>query len=76
MKKQAAIERNHDIKKLQKEFPKRYATFNTVCQTCHGANGNGIKFFAPPLNGYNWVLGDKNKLISVVLYGHFRGGKS
>ena len=69
MKKKIANEKNHNIKKLEKEYPKGYAIFNTVCQTCHGADGNGIKFLAPPLNGSNWVLGDKNKLISIVLYG-------
>lgn len=57
------------VKKLKKKYPKGYAMFNTICQTCHGSDGNGIKFMAPPLNGSDWVTGDKNKLISIVLYG-------
>ena len=35
----------------------------------HGADGNGVKSLAPPLNKSEWVTGDKGKLISIVLYG-------
>lgn len=52
-----------------KEYPKGAALFRSVCQTCHGANGNGINNLAPPLNKSDWVTGDKNRLIGVVLYG-------
>lgn len=54
---------------LKKEFPKGVAIFNSVCQTCHGPDGNGIKSLAPPLHRSEWVLGDKNKFIPIVLYG-------
>ena len=54
---------------LKKAFPKGYQLFNTVCQTCHGEDGNGIKSLAPPLNQSEWVVGNKNRLISIVLYG-------
>jgi len=54
---------------LKKEFPKGVAIFTSVCQTCHGADGNGIKSLAPPLHKSDWVTGDKNKLIPIVLYG-------
>ncbi|HTI93997.1 MAG TPA: c-type cytochrome [Puia sp.] len=57
------------FKALAKLYPKGAAIFQTVCQTCHGADGNGVTALAPPLNGSNWVQGDKNKLISIVLYG-------
>jgi len=43
--------------------------FTSLCQTCHGPDGNGVSALAPPLNGSNWVQGDKNKLIPIVLYG-------
>jgi len=54
---------------LAKSFPRGLALFRTVCQTCHGEDGNGVKSLAPPLNYSNWVTGDKNKLIPIVLYG-------
>lgn len=54
---------------LKKQYPDGYAIFNTVCQTCHGGDGNGIQYLAPPLNGSAWVMGKKERLISIVLYG-------
>ena len=43
--------------------------FKVNCQICHGDDGNGIKGLGAPLNGSDWVMGDKSKLISIVLYG-------
>lgn len=54
---------------LQKEFPKGSMLFVARCQPCHGADGNGVKSLAPPLNQSEWVNGDKNKLIAIVLFG-------
>jgi mono/diheme cytochrome c family protein len=54
---------------LKKEFPKGMAMFNATCQTCHGADGNGVNALGPPLNGSEWVTGRKDKLISIVLFG-------
>ncbi|WP_316814721.1 c-type cytochrome [Pedobacter nyackensis] len=61
--------KNRDPDLLNKEFPKGAALFASSCQTCHAADGNGISSLAPPLNKSEWVTGDKNKLISIVLYG-------
>ena len=55
--------------RLAKEYPKGATIFQSVCQTCHGADGNGVHALAPPLNGSNWVNGDKGRLIPIVLYG-------
>lgn len=54
---------------LVKEYPRGNMIFKTVCQTCHGADGEGIQSLAPPLNQSQWVNGDKDKLIAIVLYG-------
>ncbi len=54
---------------LLKEYPRGNMIFKTVCQTCHGADGEGIQSLAPPLNQSQWVNGDKNKLIAIVLFG-------
>lgn len=58
-----------DPKLIAKEFPKGAALFKSTCQTCHGAEGGGIKSLAPPLNASEWVTGDKNKLIPLILFG-------
>ncbi|GAB4026720.1 hypothetical protein GCM10028809_10710 [Spirosoma gilvum] len=39
------------------------------CLTCHQANGSGVPNLNPPLRGTDWVLGDKKRLINVVLKG-------
>lgn len=54
--------------KIRRQFPRGARIFETVCQTCHGKDGNGIAGLAPPLNRSEFVA-DKNKLIPVVLFG-------
>ena len=39
------------------------------CLTCHQSNGSGVPNLNPPLRGTDWVLGDKTRLINVVLKG-------
>ncbi|WP_018617674.1 c-type cytochrome [Spirosoma luteum] len=39
------------------------------CLTCHQASGSGVPNLNPPLRGTDWVLGDKTRLINVVLKG-------
>ncbi|HWK03834.1 MAG TPA: c-type cytochrome [Puia sp.] len=65
----AKAKNSSNLKKLAKEYPKGATLFQSVCQTCHAADGNGITALAPPLNGSSWVQGDKNQLIPIVLYG-------
>lgn len=60
---------NSNLDALAKQYPKGAVIFKTVCKTCHGTDGNGVHALAPPLNGSNWVKGDKNRLIPIVLYG-------
>ena len=40
-----------------------------LCVTCHQASGLGIPGAFPPLAGSDWVLGDKEKLIKITMYG-------
>lgn len=54
---------------LVKEFPRGNLIFKTICQTCHGADGDGIQSLAPPLNHSEIVTGKKERLIAIVLYG-------
>jgi mono/diheme cytochrome c family protein len=39
------------------------------CLSCHQADGNGVPGMNPPLSGTDWVTGNKEKLINVVLKG-------
>ena len=39
------------------------------CLTCHQANGSGVPNLNPPLRKTDWVLGDKTRLINVILKG-------
>ncbi len=61
--------KNRDPDVLAKQFPKGSALFLSTCQTCHSHDGNGIASLAPPLNKSQWVNGEKNTLISIVLFG-------
>jgi mono/diheme cytochrome c family protein/glucose/arabinose dehydrogenase len=62
-------QKNRNPELLAKQFPKGSAIFRSTCQTCHGPDGNGTPSLAPPLNKSQWVNGDKNNLISIVLFG-------
>ena len=65
----AKAKKNANMKKLEKDFPRGVAIYQSTCQPCHGKDGNGVRALGPPLNGSNWVVGDKNKLIPILLYG-------
>lgn len=65
----AKSKNNSNTKSIAKEYPKGVALFGSVCQTCHGKDGNGVASLAPPLNNSEWVNGDKNKLIPIILFG-------
>lgn len=54
---------------LVREYPRGNLIFKTICQTCHGADGEGIQSLAPPLNHSELVTGKKERLIAIVLYG-------
>ncbi|MBW3128714.1 c-type cytochrome [Hymenobacter profundi] len=39
------------------------------CLTCHMADGGGVQNMNPPLSKTSYVLGDKNRLINILLNG-------
>jgi mono/diheme cytochrome c family protein/glucose/arabinose dehydrogenase len=41
----------------------------STCSGCHGNDGAGVRRFAPPLKGSEWVLGDEKRLSLIVLHG-------
>lgn len=54
---------------LQKDLPADQRLYNTFCGTCHQRNGKGVRGRMPPLAGTDWVTGNKERLITVVLNG-------
>ena len=40
-----------------------------LCYTCHQTNGEGLAGQFPPLANSDWVLGDKERLIKISIYG-------
>ena len=45
------------------------AIYKQYCLACHQVNGSGVPNLNPPLRGTDWVLGDKTRLINVLLKG-------
>ncbi|QKJ29994.1 cytochrome c [Mucilaginibacter mali] len=43
--------------------------YTLYCLTCHQADGGGVPNMNPPLIKTSYVLGDKNKIIKIVLKG-------
>lgn len=43
--------------------------FSNICVACHMADGAGVQNVNPPLIKTTYVLGDKTKLITIVLNG-------
>lgn len=52
-----------------KRFARGRQVYVGSCVACHGANGAGIRPLAPPLVGSDWVLGEPQRLIRVLLHG-------
>lgn len=45
------------------------AVYAKNCLSCHMADGGGVPGLNPPLSKTDWVIGDKKRLINVVLLG-------
>ena len=43
--------------------------YDTYCTACHMADGKGVPGMNPPLRITEWVNGDKNRLIRIILQG-------
>ncbi len=40
-----------------------------ACFGCHGAAGEGVPNLGPPLDGSEWVTGDADRLVKILLHG-------
>lgn len=45
------------------------AIYTQNCLTCHQADGGGVDGLNPPLSKTSWVLGEKSRIINVLLHG-------
>lgn len=43
--------------------------YTQYCLTCHQADGGGVQSMNPPLTQTTYVLGDKVRLVGIVLHG-------
>lgn len=43
--------------------------YNQYCMACHQSNGKGASGRFPPLNDTDWVIGDKERLVHLILNG-------
>ncbi len=43
--------------------------YTSICLACHMADGGGVPTLNPPITGTEYVLGDKTRLIKIVLNG-------
>ena len=43
--------------------------FAVTCASCHQANGEGVPDRYPPLAGSEWVSGDADRMLRIVLHG-------
>jgi mono/diheme cytochrome c family protein len=44
-------------------------TFAGLCAACHQTTGKGLDGLAPPLAGSEWVTGDPERIVKVVMHG-------
>ena len=54
---------------LKASIERGQKVYAAQCLTCHQADGGGVSNMNPPLIKTKWVLGDKTKLIQIVLQG-------
>jgi mono/diheme cytochrome c family protein len=59
---------------VQKKIPipglqKGLVIYRSTCAGCHGADGEGIQYVAPPLKGSQYVAGPTGRLGMIILYG-------
>ncbi|MEM9281994.1 MAG: c-type cytochrome, partial [Verrucomicrobiota bacterium] len=61
------------VEPLDKQERIRFARgrqiYMTSCVACHGSDGGGMKYLAPPLAGSDWVNGSEERLVRILLHG-------
>jgi mono/diheme cytochrome c family protein len=65
----SASAQTKQVKKPTASIARGEILFKSICATCHQADGSGVPRMNPPLIKTKYVLGDKTKLIKVLLLG-------
>jgi mono/diheme cytochrome c family protein len=45
------------------------AVYSRTCIACHGPDGKGVEGVFPPLLGSDWITGDKELPVRIILHG-------
>ena len=53
----------------EKNISEGQQIYNTYCVACHQSNGKGASGRFPPLNDTDWVTGDQERLVHLILNG-------
>ena len=54
---------------LKASMDRGQKVYEKVCLSCHMADGGGVPHLNPPLSQTSYALGDKSKIIYIVLHG-------
>ncbi|RZS97276.1 PQQ-dependent sugar dehydrogenase [Cecembia calidifontis] len=54
---------------INQELESGAKLYNTHCLVCHGPEGKGSEDLIPPISETDWVVGDKGRLIRLMLAG-------
>lgn len=66
-KKKAVVQTS--AKALNASIERGKAVYLKTCIACHQADGNGVPRLNPPLSKTEYVVGDKTRLIKIILNG-------
>ncbi|MDE3144932.1 MAG: cytochrome c [Bacteroidota bacterium] len=55
--------------KIKASISRGEKVYTKVCLSCHMADGGGVPHMNPPLTQTSYILGDKAKIIDIVLHG-------
>ncbi|MGS2738334.1 c-type cytochrome [Sinomicrobium sp. M5D2P17] len=66
-------EKSESKKQGGTSYPEGEKIYRQYCATCHQANGSGVPNLNPPLQKTDYVTGDKDRLIDILLNGSDAG---
>jgi len=66
---QAQVKKTAHHSSLKITLARGKIVYTNICLACHMADGNGVPTMNPPIVKTEYVLGDKTRLIKIVLNG-------
>lgn len=71
--KEAVAQKSPDLPADNATQEEGAAIYKQYCVTCHQANGDGVPNLNPPLRQTEYVLGEKERIIGILLNGSSEG---